>query len=60
MARWLTFHLPKNRIFKEARKDKGQDDFLGNVVLRLQVRARDKGQERGEGRRVKDFRFDPI
>uniref|UniRef100_A0A452U172 Unc-13 homolog D n=1 Tax=Ursus maritimus TaxID=29073 RepID=A0A452U172_URSMA len=25
------------RIFKEARKDKGQDDFLGNVVLRLQV-----------------------
>ncbi|XP_042823436.1 protein unc-13 homolog D isoform X1 [Panthera tigris] len=24
------------RIFKEARKDKGQDDFLGNVVLRLQ------------------------
>lgn len=26
-----------NRIFKEARKDKGQDDFLGNVVLRLQV-----------------------
>ncbi|KAM9371241.1 protein unc-13 homolog D [Phaethornis superciliosus] len=23
------------RIFKEARKDKGQDDFLGNVVLRL-------------------------
>lgn len=26
-----------NRIFKEARKDKGQDDFLGNVVVRLQV-----------------------
>ncbi|KAF7249177.1 hypothetical protein EYD10_04797 [Varanus komodoensis] len=24
------------RIFKDARKDKGQDDFLGNVVLRLQ------------------------
>ncbi|XP_077922214.1 protein unc-13 homolog D isoform X5 [Halichoerus grypus] len=24
------------RIFKEARKDKGQDDFLGNVVVRLQ------------------------
>ncbi|XP_060251836.1 protein unc-13 homolog D isoform X3 [Ovis aries] len=24
------------RIFKEARKEKGQDDFLGNVVLRLQ------------------------
>ncbi|XP_022445285.1 protein unc-13 homolog D isoform X4 [Delphinapterus leucas] len=24
------------RIFKEVRKDKGQDDFLGNVVLRLQ------------------------
>lgn len=24
------------RIFKEARKDKGQDDFLGNVMLRLQ------------------------
>ncbi|XP_062071427.1 protein unc-13 homolog D isoform X1 [Lepus europaeus] len=24
------------RIFKEARKDRGQDDFLGNVVLRLQ------------------------
>uniref|UniRef100_A0A803T0D2 Unc-13 homolog D n=1 Tax=Anolis carolinensis TaxID=28377 RepID=A0A803T0D2_ANOCA len=24
------------RIFKEARKDKGQDDFLGNVVLHLQ------------------------
>uniref|UniRef100_A0ABM5FMJ2 Protein unc-13 homolog D isoform X1 n=2 Tax=Pogona vitticeps TaxID=103695 RepID=A0ABM5FMJ2_9SAUR len=24
------------RIFKEARKDKGQDDFLGNVVIRLQ------------------------
>uniref|UniRef100_A0A5F8HG06 Unc-13 homolog D n=1 Tax=Monodelphis domestica TaxID=13616 RepID=A0A5F8HG06_MONDO len=24
------------RIFKEARKDKGQDDFLGNVVLKLQ------------------------
>uniref|UniRef100_A0A4W2C338 Unc-13 homolog D n=1 Tax=Bos indicus x Bos taurus TaxID=30522 RepID=A0A4W2C338_BOBOX len=24
------------RMFKEARKDKGQDDFLGNVVLRLQ------------------------
>ncbi|XP_030317636.1 protein unc-13 homolog D isoform X3 [Calypte anna] len=23
------------RIFKEARKDKGKDDFLGNVVLRL-------------------------
>uniref|UniRef100_A0A8C5U487 Unc-13 homolog D n=1 Tax=Malurus cyaneus samueli TaxID=2593467 RepID=A0A8C5U487_9PASS len=23
------------RIFKEARKDKGQDDFLGNVVVRL-------------------------
>ncbi|KAJ7316035.1 hypothetical protein JRQ81_002197 [Phrynocephalus forsythii] len=23
------------RIFKEARKDKGQDDFLGNVVLQL-------------------------
>ncbi|XP_075135191.1 protein unc-13 homolog D [Leptodactylus fuscus] len=23
------------RIFKEARKDKGQDDFLGNIVLRL-------------------------
>ncbi|KAM7334597.1 hypothetical protein ACRRTK_007917 [Alexandromys fortis] len=37
------------RIFKEARKDKGQDDFLGNVVLRLQVRAGEKGQERGEG-----------
>ncbi|XP_005407531.1 PREDICTED: protein unc-13 homolog D isoform X2 [Chinchilla lanigera] len=30
------------RIFKEARKDKGQDDFLGNVVLRLQdLRCRD-------------------
>lgn len=28
-----------DRIFKEARKDKGQDDFLGNVVLRLQVSA---------------------
>ncbi|XP_073654355.1 protein unc-13 homolog D isoform X3 [Tursiops truncatus] len=27
------------RIFKEVRKDKGQDDFLGNVVLRLQVWA---------------------
>lgn len=27
-----------SRIFKDARKDKGQDDFLGNVVLRLQVR----------------------
>lgn len=26
------------RIFKDARKDKGQDDFLGNVVLRLKVR----------------------
>lgn len=26
-----------NRIFKEARKDKGQDDFLGNIVVRLQV-----------------------
>lgn len=25
------------RIFKDARKDKGQDDFLGNVVLRLKV-----------------------
>ncbi|XP_032178493.1 protein unc-13 homolog D isoform X2 [Mustela erminea] len=24
------------RIFKEARKDKGQDDFLGNIVVRLQ------------------------
>ncbi|XP_022378995.1 protein unc-13 homolog D isoform X1 [Enhydra lutris kenyoni] len=24
------------RIFKEVRKDKGQDDFLGNVVVRLQ------------------------
>uniref|UniRef100_A0A8C8SM22 Unc-13 homolog D n=1 Tax=Pelusios castaneus TaxID=367368 RepID=A0A8C8SM22_9SAUR len=24
------------RIFKDARKDKGQDDFLGNLVLRLQ------------------------
>ncbi|XP_068118061.1 protein unc-13 homolog D isoform X2 [Hyperolius riggenbachi] len=24
------------RIFKDARKDKGQDDFLGNVVLRVQ------------------------
>ncbi|XP_055994386.1 protein unc-13 homolog D [Sorex fumeus] len=24
------------RMFKEARKDRGQDDFLGNVVLRLQ------------------------
>uniref|UniRef100_A0A8C3J0J3 Unc-13 homolog D n=1 Tax=Chrysemys picta bellii TaxID=8478 RepID=A0A8C3J0J3_CHRPI len=24
------------RMFKEARKDKGQDDFLGNLVLRLQ------------------------
>lgn len=24
------------RIFKDARKDKGQDDFLGNVVLRLE------------------------
>uniref|UniRef100_A0A8C0IQR6 Unc-13 homolog D n=1 Tax=Chelonoidis abingdonii TaxID=106734 RepID=A0A8C0IQR6_CHEAB len=24
------------RMFKDARKDKGQDDFLGNVVLRLQ------------------------
>ncbi|XP_040294742.1 protein unc-13 homolog D isoform X1 [Bufo bufo] len=23
------------RIFKDARKDKGQDDFLGNIVLRL-------------------------
>ncbi|XP_053565109.1 protein unc-13 homolog D isoform X2 [Bombina bombina] len=23
------------RIFKEARKDKGQDDFLGNVVVRM-------------------------
>ncbi|XP_051490877.1 protein unc-13 homolog D [Apus apus] len=23
------------RIFKDARKDKGQDDFLGNVVIRL-------------------------
>ncbi|XP_061472194.1 protein unc-13 homolog D isoform X2 [Rhineura floridana] len=30
------------RIFKDARKDKGQDDFLGNVVLRLQdLRSRD-------------------
>ncbi|NWV33932.1 UN13D protein, partial [Grantiella picta] len=27
------------RIFKEARKDKGQDDFLGNVVVRLKVSA---------------------
>lgn len=27
------------RIFKDARKDKGQDDFLGNVVLRLKVSA---------------------
>lgn len=25
------------RIFKDARKDKGQDDFLGNVVVRLKV-----------------------
>uniref|UniRef100_A0A674JTB7 Unc-13 homolog D n=1 Tax=Terrapene triunguis TaxID=2587831 RepID=A0A674JTB7_9SAUR len=25
-----------SRMFKEARKDKGQDDFLGNLVLRLQ------------------------
>lgn len=25
------------RIFKDARKDKGQDDFLGNVVLHLKV-----------------------
>ncbi|XP_030064103.1 protein unc-13 homolog D isoform X2 [Microcaecilia unicolor] len=24
------------RIFKDARKDKGQDDFLGNVVVRVQ------------------------
>ncbi|XP_038227975.1 protein unc-13 homolog D isoform X3 [Dermochelys coriacea] len=24
------------RMFKDARKDKGQDDFLGNLVLRLQ------------------------
>ncbi|XP_036052891.1 protein unc-13 homolog D isoform X2 [Onychomys torridus] len=30
------------RIFKEARKDKGQDDFLGNVVLKLQdLRSRE-------------------
>lgn len=29
---------PLFRIFKDARKDKGQDDFLGNVVLRLKVR----------------------
>ncbi|KAK1330818.1 hypothetical protein QTO34_008756 [Cnephaeus nilssonii] len=29
-------HPARNRIFKDARKDKGQDDFLGNVVLRLQ------------------------
>lgn len=36
-------NLPENRIFKEARKDKGQDDFLGNVMLRLQVRARGEG-----------------
>lgn len=27
------------RIFKDARKDKGQDDFLGNVVVRLKVSA---------------------
>lgn len=37
-----------DRIFKEARKDKGQDDFLGNVVLRLQVSVVGKeAQERG-------------
>lgn len=29
--------LLPSRIFKDARKDKGQDDFLGNVVLRLKV-----------------------
>ncbi|XP_006869631.1 PREDICTED: protein unc-13 homolog D [Chrysochloris asiatica] len=30
------------RIIKEVRKDKGQDDFLGNVVLRLQhLRSRE-------------------
>ncbi|XP_013915062.1 PREDICTED: protein unc-13 homolog D-like [Thamnophis sirtalis] len=26
------------RILKDARKNKGQDDFLGNVVIHLQVR----------------------
>lgn len=37
-----------DRIFKDARKDKGQDDFLGNVVLRLQVSVVGKwAQERG-------------
>lgn len=39
-----------NRIFKEARKDKGQDDFLGNVVLRLQVSGARKETERGFAR----------
>lgn len=35
-----------DRIFKEARKDKGQDDFLGNVVLRLQVSVGEKRPRR--------------
>lgn len=52
-----------NRIFKEARKDKGQDDFLGNVVLRLQVRAGERSQDRGKGRSwraLRDSRSDPT
>lgn len=45
-------HPARNRIFKDARKDKGQDDFLGNVVLRLQVRGAGRGgREAGGGQR---------
>lgn len=46
-----------NRIFKEARKDKGQDDFLGNVVLRLQVSGvRKEAQERDRKGVREEFR----
>lgn len=33
----LSVQLSLHRMIKDAKKEKGQDDFLGNVVLKLKV-----------------------
>jgi len=33
----LSVHLYLHRMLKDAKKEKGQDDFLGYIVLKLKV-----------------------
>lgn len=37
MSSWMKSRFKICRMIKEAKKEKGTDDFLGNIVLQLQV-----------------------